>query len=154
MARITEQLLGNVPEGIGAKDARRIAKSQYAERKELWLLLADALEEAGQTKSRNPFKVGDMLYSEQTNVDFYVVQRVTKSSIVIAKIDSVVTPSEPGAMSGVCWPLTDPRGPVAVIGEPKMKRVQFTEYGPYVNLNSYSSAYAWDGKGKRCSWYR
>lgn len=101
-------------------------------------------------------KVNDILVAswgyDQTNVDFYKVLKLSPSgkSVTIVRINSSVT--ENGFMCGTSVPAV-PHTISKYDGEPKTKRVNLTDGGYYVSLNSYSNAYLWDGQPERCSWY-
>ena len=83
---------------------------------------------------------------EQTNVDFYMVTRTTKTSVYIRKIRSVVTVS--GGPSDSAVPCPD-RTIYNDSAEPKRKKVQTYSDRPYVSLCTYASAYLWDGTPQR-----
>jgi hypothetical protein len=93
-------------------------------------------------------KVGDILVSswgyDQTNIDFYQVTRVMKSSVEIRQIKSKSGPEE-GFMTAYCTADKD-----NFCGEPMLKRANSTNS---VSIASYASASPWDGKPERYSWY-
>lgn len=110
--------------------------------------LGECLAEA-ETMTVQP-KEGDILYSswgyDQTNIDFYKVLKVTKSSVKIGKVPKKVvgghgTPSE----DVVPIPTAQPEGKLMT------KRFKQDPYHPeryFVKINSYAWAYLWDGKPK------
>ena len=99
-----------------------------------------AAAKAIKEKAANEMKVGDIYYSswgyDQTNVDFYKILEVKKSSAVIAKVGSK-TVSDNG-------PYTEVVPSEHQIGKPMLKRMG--EYG--FSISSYDSATKWDGKPK------
>lgn len=89
-------------------------------------------------------KIGDILYAswgyDQTNVDFYEVVGITKSgaSVKVVEIGSKrVSGSEVVAVPGT-----------GTGGKVLTKRVSKSSYGYSIAIESYSSAYLWDGKPK------
>lgn len=101
-------------------------------------------------------KVNDILVCswgfDQTNVDFYKVIGISSSgkSITIQRINSEV--KENGFMCGSSVPSV-PHTVSNHRGEPLTKRVKIIDNSYCVNISSYSTAYLWDGKPERCSWY-
>lgn len=96
------------------------------------------------TAFRQP-KVGDILVStwgyEQTNADFYEVVGVTGKSVNIRQLEEKET-SEPGNwMFGKSVPV---RG--VYRGTPSRKLVKVSGTSYYVKINSYASAWLWDGQ--------
>tara|TARA_R110000824_G_scaffold6506_11_gene30093 strand:- start:47 stop:448 length:402 start_codon:yes stop_codon:yes gene_type:complete len=96
--------------------------------------------------STDAMTVGSILVSswgyDQTNVDFYMVTRTTKTSVYIRKIRAEVTRS--GGPSDSVMPCLLGR-PYSDGAEPKRKKVQTYNGRPYVSLSTYASAYLWDG---------
>lgn len=97
-------------------------------------------------------KVGDILYSswgyDQTNIDFYQVTALIGEQMVeLRQIAAEMLPHEPGYsdMSGKVIAK-----PGVFKGEAFKKRVSG---GNTVKIESYASAWPWDGKPKYCSWY-
>lgn len=95
-------------------------------------------------------KVGDILYSswgyDQTNIDFYQVTALVGTRMVeIRKIKATSTP-EDSFMSATKSAVKDS----FTSDEPMRKMVRD---GNKINLTSYSSAWLWDGKPCRYSWY-
>ncbi len=101
-------------------------------------------------------KVGDILYSscgyDQTNIDFYKVLEITKSgkSAKIQMVGQKIT-RDAGFMCEYVIP--DPsvvhphnRGILT-------KKIKEYKGKPYLNLNSYSGAFLWDGQEKYQSYY-
>ena len=90
---------------------------------------------------------GSILYSdwgyEQTNIDFYVIIDRVGITVTLQQIGGVRKYSSD--MSGTCTPNIDKK-----IGEPFKKRIN--KYG-YISLESYLSAYLYDGKPKYFSTY-
>jgi len=87
---------------------------------------------------QHTLEVGDILYSswgyDQTNADFYQVVEVMGKSVKIREIAAKHV-GEDSAVAVVG----------KFVGPPLLKRVA---QGNSVRLNSYSSAYPWDGKPK------
>lgn len=98
--------------------------------------------------------IGDILYSswgyDQTNIDFYQVISVTASrkSIFIRPIASERTPT--GDMQGNAMPVPD-----EFTGPELKKKVSpgGGRHREYVNLNSFASAWKWDGNPKSYTSY-
>ena len=111
-----------------------------AERAE-WKAEEKAKAKAIKEKAANEMKVGDIYYSswgyDQTNVDFYKILEVKKSSAVIVKIGNK-TVLDDGPYTEVA------PTPENETGEPMLKRMG--EYG--FTIASYASATKWDGKPK------
>ena len=97
--------------------------------------------------ARHDYNVGDVLYSswgyDQTNIDFYVVLKVTASTITIRELASVRDYT--GDMQGVAMPGTE----FAPRSEEMVKRPRFGR----VKIEDYAGAYKWDGKPMRFSTY-
>ena len=94
-------------------------------------------------------KVNDILACswgyDQTNVDFYKVVKVMDKSIRIAQVGTNET--NEGFLTGKATPAIE-----NVSTEAKTKRfcaVGDDRYG--CRINSFSSAYLWDGQPKYCS---
>jgi hypothetical protein len=99
--------------------------------------------------NNHPLKLGDILVSswgyDQTNVDFYQVVKISKSSVSIRQIKATVTPSESIAMTGASVPVVG-----EFQSEPFTKRPN--EHGR-VRISSFETAFPWDGKPRYTSWY-
>ena len=76
---------------------------------------------------------------DQTNVDFYEISRVLNSMVEIREIDKKFVKQGRGVDYVV--PI-----PGKFIGSPLRKRVGYYDGQITVKINSYSSAYQWDGK--------
>jgi hypothetical protein len=90
-------------------------------------------------------KVGDMFSShwgyDQTNVDFYMVVKVTGKSAWLASMDK--TRTYDGTMSGTCRPVL--KQPIE-LGNGKQHRIKTTADGKVCfRLTSYSIAFPYDG---------
>ncbi len=100
-------------------------------------------------------KVGDILSCswgyDQTNVDFYKVVKLSPSgkSVTIMRIKSAV--KENGYMSGESTPAVPHT--FRADAKPLTKRVNSYEGSYCVTMNSYSTAFLWDGKPRYTSWY-
>lgn len=106
-------------------------------------------------------KIGDILYSswgyDQTNIDFYKVVKVSDFSVWIQEIGKKVVEVTGWAHQNVV-PVDSPEYQVRNWDVPneyitkthpiQRKKIQpsFSGYG--VSLNSFSSAFLWDGKPK------
>ena len=91
-------------------------------------------------------QVGDIFYSswgyDQTNVDFYQVVGLTGASVKVRQIaQRTVRSGGAGGDSVVAVPDH-------FVGEVMTKRIQNYSDVPTFTLNSYSSAYLWDGTPK------
>jgi hypothetical protein len=101
-------------------------------------------------------KINDILVSswgyDQTNVDFYKVVNITSSgkSVTIQRINSSVV--ETGFMSGKSMPAV-PHTFSKYKGEPMIKRVNLNKDVYSVKINSFATAYKWDGNPECVSWY-
>lgn len=92
----------------------------------------------------NPLKVGDILYTswgyDQTNIDFYVVTKVSGRKTTVAKI---AQDSESiGFMQDRCWPAM----PIRIVGKESAHIAQPSGIsGVYVNIDGH---YAWLEQGR------
>lgn len=99
----------------------------------------------------HPLKAGDILYSswgyDQTNIDWYVVDRVTESMAIYTQIKADVMMDGPMADTGT----SSPEKPIKRIGKPLKGKV--LEYGgePRIKVTSFEIAKPWDGKPKKFS---
>lgn len=120
------------------------------------------------TVNKNGAKVGDILESswgyDQTNVDYFEVVAVTKASVRILPMTSVVTASQKTSESVVPGEVItskevnewirndDGTHRMAKVGtvpvEPVLKRTNegYRPGGYSVRMNSFSNAYLWDGE--------
>jgi hypothetical protein len=91
-------------------------------------------------------KQGDILTAhwgwEQTNVNFYLVNRVTAKTVWIQRIEAIETPdSNPQAMRGTSVPNVS-----KVCGKEMRRKIQFnTSDEPGCGINNYKYARLWDG---------
>jgi hypothetical protein len=104
-----------------------------------------AKKSAAKTSITHTLEEGQILYSswgyDQTNIDFYEVTRVISDKMVeIRKVASSWAKTPDGGPSTLVVPV-----PGEYTGEPMRKR---PGHGNACSLNSYSSAYPWDGKPK------
>lgn len=100
-----------------------------------------------ETTNTHTFKVGDILVSswgyDQTNIDFYEVLKVTKSTVSIRELQCDITVT--GFMCGNSVPLLgEYSSGEVIVKRPKDGRVR---------LSSYAVARLWNGQPQRCSWY-
>ena len=95
---------------------------------------------------RRSLRVGDILYSswgwEQTNIDFYQVIAIRGSAVDLRQLDQRTT--EDGYMCGTTVPLPD-----VFKGKTHTHRLSKN----YIRIDSYRTAWKWDGQPLRCSWY-
>jgi hypothetical protein len=91
--------------------------------------------------------VGDIFYSQwgydQTNLDYYQVIKTTPTMVAIRKIEKRLTRGR-GLPTEYYMPIAN-----KFVGPPVNKKLKEHGGGAYVNLNSYASAYKWDGKEQR-----
>lgn len=96
--------------------------------------------------------VGDIFRSswgyEQTNIDFYVITKVTAKSVVARPIGATKTYDENCYLSGTIVP------DLTVIGETeKTYRLNFTNDAVFFKPMSFSTAWKWDGEPEHFSEY-
>lgn len=102
-------------------------------------------------------EAGAILYTswgyDQTNVDFYRVEKIAGQWVTFRKISKVEasddTADNPATLTG----RVVPADPIEPIGEPKRRKILARESGAVAKLESYSYAYLWDGKPRRVSHY-
>lgn len=96
---------------------------------------------------------GAILYSswgyDQTNIDFYRVERVKNGWAVLQEIAKSETSDGPGTMTGRVVPV-DPQKPV---GDPFRRKIGECMGQPCLKICSYEYAYPWDGRPKAVSHY-
>lgn len=96
---------------------------------------------------------GDILYTswgyDQTNVEFYkVVSCPSKCYVEIQEISAPLINGEDGFMTGRRFPDPDKAN-----GQPFKRKVDMSSGKPSIKVNSVATAWVWDGKEKRVSWY-
>ena len=79
---------------------------------------------------------------EQTNIDFYQVIAIRGSAVDLRQLDQRTT--EDGYMCGTTVPLPD-----VFKGKTHTHRLSKN----YIRIDSYRTAWKWDGQPLRCSWY-
>jgi hypothetical protein len=99
------------------------------------------------------FKVGDIIYNqwgwEQTNIEFYVVTKVTAKTISVAELEQEME-SACGSMSG----HVTTSGKLLEGGDSYNLRISMSRGNAYiVTPKKYYSMAKWDGKPKYRSWY-
>jgi hypothetical protein len=91
----------------------------------------------------NSVKVNDIFYSswgyDQTNIDFYIVVEVLKSSVKVVSIGEDRTYT--GPMQGNCIPNLSAKGTKVIT-----KRLNIVNNKPSFKIASYASAYPWNGQ--------
>lgn len=103
----------------------------------------------------DPLQPGAILASswgyDQTNVSYYRIVKRTKAFVEIEQLDGVLV--EQQFMSGISVPIDRVR---IERGQPVTLRRKL-QHGingcSYLKIESYASAYLWDGQPKSCSWY-
>ena len=126
------------------KDESRIEKRGALDALTQRVLRASAADKLARRFMAAAVIVGDIFVSswgyDQTNIDFYQVVRTTKTMIVIRKIDKKLVGGRGEPQEKVMPVANTMKGPEL--------RKKLKEYRgrPYVTLNSYASAYKWDGK--------
>jgi hypothetical protein len=83
---------------------------------------------------------------DQTNVDFYEVVSTTAKSVRIRKIGQTTVEDH-----GYSVRVLPERG--NFLGESVTRRVRETEYGTYININSYKTASLHDGRSMHATGY-
>lgn len=138
--RSTERMFEHADNFLADIEKRREFKAQRA-----------AEKKAREEEARNDVSIGDIFVAswgwEQTQVDAYqVVGKKGSASVVLREITTAVVPDSEQFMSQSVLPV-----PNAFISDETItKRVG--AYG--ITLNSYSSAYKWDGeRSYHNSWY-
>lgn len=95
---------------------------------------------------RRSLRVGDILYSswgwEQTNIDFYQVIAIRGSAVDLRQLDQRTT--EDSYMCGTTVPLPDVS---------RARPIRTVCRKNYIRIDSYRTAWKWDGQPLRCSWY-
>ncbi len=79
---------------------------------------------------------------EQTNIDFYQVIAIRGSAVDLRQLDQRTT--EDSYMCGTTVPLPD-----VFKGKTHTHRLSKN----YIRIDSYRTAWKWDGQPLRCSWY-
>jgi hypothetical protein len=115
-----------------------------------------------ETVSTKPY-VGQILYSswgyDQTNIEFFKVVKVSASSVWIQKVGSEITeitgwahqnviPTDSSEYQVRDWDTNEYVTKTYAIKQKRIQTKYAGENGWYVNLNSYASAFPWDGKPK------
>ena len=115
-------------------------------------------------KSKVQPQVGDILYSswgyDQTNIEFFKVVKVSEFSVWIQKVNSKIVEVTGWAHERVI-PTDSSEYEVRIWEKPgeyetkvypvKRHKIQSWGEGYGVSLNSYASAWLWDGKPKNAS---
>lgn len=99
----------------------------------------------------NPLKVGDILYTswgyDQTNVDFFVVTKVSGKMVTVAEIAGDYEAT--GHMAGKTWPAM----PIRIVGKESKHLAQPSgENGVHLNIDGHS-AWLEDGREHYTSSY-
>ena len=93
----------------------------------------------------NPVKVNDIFYTswgyDQTNIDFYMVVDITKSSVKVVSLGSDRTYT--GHMQGTCVPNLNAKGTITMT-----KRINTISNNntPYFKVSSYATAFPYNNK--------
>ena len=106
----------------------------------------DEAQEKASAAFRESLRVGEILYSswgwEQTNIDFYQVMAIRGCTVQLRQLDQRTT--EDGYMCGTTIPLFD-------VFKGKAHTPRLTKNN--IRIDSYRTAWKWDGQPLRCSWY-
>ncbi len=112
---------------------------------------------AERTTERQQFQhnlsIGDILYSswgyDQTNIDFYQITKVMGRKVEIREIAGRLINGEDGFMTGERTAMKD-----HFVDVPRIRIPQgLNGSGLYIKVSECASAWLWDGKPQRCSWY-
>lgn len=102
------------------------------------ITIKDNLKEVTQS---NPVKVNDIFYSswgyDQTNIDFYMVVDITKSSVKVVSLGSDRTYTS--SMQGTCVPNFNTKGTKVMT-----KRINIYNNKPSFKIASYATAWPYD----------
>jgi hypothetical protein len=102
------------------------------------ITIKDNLKEVTQS---NPVKVNDIFYTswgyDQTNIDFYMVVDITKSSVKVVSLGSDRTYT--GSMQGTCVPNLNTKGTDIMT-----KRINIYNNKPSFKIASYATAWPYD----------
>jgi len=138
--RSVERMFEHAEQHLAEIEAKRVYKAERAAKKK-----------AATASARNSVIVDDIFVSswgyEQTQVDAYqVVEKIGNATVVLRPIATAVVAGSEQFMSQSVRPIYN-----AFISEDTITK-RIGEYG--ITLNSYSSAYQWDGKREyHNSWY-
>lgn len=105
-------------------------------------------ERAGTSEDLSRVKVGDLFVSswgyDQTNIDYYQIKAINGKMATIQRVSCQNSLDRNGGKSGdYIMPC-----PNAFIGEPLLKKIQFSGGKPYFMIESYTNAYPFDGKAR------
>lgn len=117
---------------------------------------ANAEQAAARRAERNKphnMEEGLILYTswgyDQTNVEYYeVIDVPSPCYVVLQQIGAPLARGEESFMSGSSVPNPDNK-----IGEPIRRKVDMSGSRPSVKICNVVTAWIWDGKEKRSSWY-
>lgn len=108
-------------------------------------------------------KAGDIFYSswgyDQTNIDFFEVVKVSGAMVTLQKLARETSQDDGcGSMTGKVIPIlgkvaVEYPGANPVPVKPIKRKVRVYPSGPCIRIESYATAWPWDGKPKSCSWY-
>lgn len=105
-----------------------------------------------ESKIQKAPKVGDIVYNswgfDQTNIDWYRVEKVSPKFVTIVEIKGKLKDGEEGFMCGHSIPVQ----PVEVISETMRKSWRSENETYYVNFK-YGGGGLWDGLPRYTSWY-
>jgi hypothetical protein len=108
--------------------------------------------------TKRPLEPGSILFSswgyDQTNVEFYRVEKITGAFVTLQQIESVEHSDDEAAGYSTMTGKVVPVDPPAPIGNKTFRRkLHQGQAEPFVQIESYSYAYAWDGRPRRVSHY-
>lgn len=109
-----------------------------------------------QAENKDGFKVGDILICtwgwDQTNVDYYIVTRVSRSSVWYRQLPTLI--SETGFMCGQAVPGSlDKAGEEEYCRRSRSYTYNGKTEGVVNDSWGHHSAWKWDGKSHYVSWY-
>lgn len=103
------------------------------------------------TAPAHTLTVGQILESmwgyDQTNVDFYEVVKVTRTTVVVRKLRAEAV-EQRAHMSSTVTP-----NPEDYAGEPFRRKVITYGSSPFIQIESYANAYPWDGAPRTATHY-
>jgi len=106
--------------------------------------IASAIDRLAARHLASAVIVGDIFFSQwgydQTNLDYYQVVKTTPKMIALRKIDKRMTRGR-GEPTEYYMPIAN-----KFTGPELRKKLKEHRGRAYVDLNSYASAYKWDGK--------
>ncbi len=107
--------------------------------------------------ARDPFAPGAILYAswgyDQTNVDFYRIEKRAGDYVTLQKLETIDTPTPPDEPDGPATLTGTAVAGDASVGEPFRRKIKTAASSRFVQIESYAYAYPWDGQPMRTSSY-